>query len=143
MCFEIREAILGDINSALKLDREVFGPDAWTLLDYIGVFFEKSVAKFTALVNGMFAGFAAAEMDTKKGSSCLLTLAVLPEYRGKGIGSALLKQCEDAFGSERHYLYVDIENTPAISLYEKSGYILTGRIHAYYMNGHDALVYEK
>ncbi len=143
MCFEIRTAELKDLSAALALDKESFGVDAWTLLDYIGVFSMPDVKKFTALAEGNFAGFAASQYDREKSAVCLMTLAVDPRYRRRGIGSALLKAAEEAFGEVPAYLYVDQANSAAIRLYEKTGYQLTGRIPSYYMNGNDALVMEK
>ena len=43
MSFKIRKAVLSDLNAALQLDREAFGVDAWTFLDYMGVFSIRSV----------------------------------------------------------------------------------------------------
>ena len=143
MCFEIRNSVLSDLDPALKLDREAFDEDVWTLLDYIGVFSDREARRFTAVADGKFAGFGASEMDRENHAVCLLTLAVRPEYRNRGIGAALLKHMEEAFGRSDVYLYVDTENRGAIRLYEKAGYRKTGSIRSYYMNGHDALIMEK
>ena len=141
MVFEIRKAELRDLGPALALDREAFGPDAWTVMDYAAVFSENSVRKFTAVSGGKFAGFGASEWDREQNAVCLMTLAVRPEFRGRGIGSALLKAMEEAFGTSSDvYLYVDIENETAVRLYRRAGYKQTGIIPSYYMNGHDAIV---
>ena len=141
MVFEIRKAELRDLGPALALAREAFGPDAWTVMDYAAVFSENSVRKFTAVSGGKFAGFGASEWDREQNAVCLMTLAVRPEFRGRGIGSALLKAMEEAFGkSSDVYLYVDIENETAVRLYRRAGYKQTGIIPSYYMNGHDAII---
>ncbi|MBQ6508960.1 MAG: GNAT family N-acetyltransferase [Flexilinea sp.] len=140
MCFEIRKAELRDLGPALALDREAFGPDAWTVMDYAAVFSENGVKKFTAVAGGKFAGFGASEWDREQNAVCLLTLAVLPEFRNRGIGSALLHAMENAFGRSEVYLYVDIENKNAIRLYRRAGYEQAGIIPSYYLNGHDALI---
>lgn len=142
MCFEIRQSVHRDLQDAIKLDKEVFGPDAWTFLDYISVFTDSSLCRFTAFSEGKFAGFAAAELD-EEGYVYMLTLAVCPEFQRKGIGSALLKCCEDAFEANGARLFVDDQNQAAIRLYEKAGYRVNGLIPGYYMNGHDALIMEK
>ena len=141
MCFEIRKAELRDLGPALALDREVFGPDAWTVMDYAAVFSEKGVKKFTAFSGGKFAGFGASEWDREQNAVCLMTLAVRPEFRNRGIGSALLKAMETAFGDLSDvYLHVDSENETAIRLYLQNGYKQSGIIPSYYMNGHDAII---
>ena len=52
-------------------------------------------------------------------------LAVLEEHRGRGIGSALLQKAED-IACENHLeklsLYVEVDNTNAIRIYEKFGF---------------------
>lgn len=143
MDFEIREAMPGDFGAVLQLDKEAFGPDAWTIPDFLGVFSFRTVKKFTALVNGKFAGFAASEYDRTRKAVCLMTLAVRSEYRRRGIGTALLMRCEEAFQAGKYFLNADAENTAAIRLYERAGYRQTGVDRAYYMNGHDAVLMEK
>ena len=142
MCFEIRQSVHGDLPDALKLDKEAFGKDAWTILDYISVFSDPSICRLTAVTEGKFAGFAAAELD-EENRVYLLTLAVRPEFRRKGIGAALLGSCEDAFEASGACLFTDDQNQAAIGLYESAGYRTVGRIPGYYMNGHDALIMEK
>ena len=143
MSFEIRKAVLSDLGSAYRLDQVSFGKDAWTMMDYIGLFSFPGTEKFSAWVGGSFAGFAASELDKEENAVNLLTLAVSPEFRRQGIGASLLARCEKAFGRYPVYLYVDAENGPAIRLYRKAGYTQTDILRAYYMNGHDALVMEK
>lgn len=143
MSYVIRKAVLSDLSPALQLDREAFGVDAWTFLDYMGVFSIRSVKKFTAEEEGVFAGFASMEFDRQKKAACLMTLAVRPEFRNRGIGVALLTTCEEAFPGRNYYLNVDIANEPAILLYERAGYRQTGIEPGYYINGHDAIIMEK
>ena len=73
----------------------------------------------------------------------MMTLAVRPEYRGRGIGTALIKSCEEAFSGKDCYLTVDCENASAIRLYQQLGYQQTNVLPAYYFNGHDAWEMEK
>ena len=140
MKIEIRDAVFADLNPALKLDRESFGPDSWTMLDYLWTFSERSIRKYSAFADGKFAGFACMEFDTDEQAACLMTIAVVPEFRRHGIAAKLLAACESAFQGKDYYLCVDIENAAAIGFYVKSGYAANGVIHSYYMNGHDALV---
>ena len=143
MSYVIRKAVLSDLGPALQLDREAFGVDAWTFLDYMGVFSIRSVKKFTAEEEGQFAGFASIEFDHQKKAACLMTLAVQPEFRNRCIGAALLTACEEAFPGKNYYLNVDEANEPAIRLYERAGYRQTGIEPEYYLNGHDAIIMEK
>lgn len=67
--------------------------------------------------------------ETEAGEYYLDSLAVLPEYRGKGIGACLLHAfCERAFseGAERVGLIVDIDNPNAEKLYVAQGFEYVG-----------------
>ncbi|MBM7663314.1 ribosomal-protein-alanine N-acetyltransferase [Bacillus mesophilus] len=71
-------------------------------------------------------------------------IAVLPEYRGRKLGEALLKQAVElvmALGAERLSLEVRVTNHVAQSLYRKLGFQDGGIRKNYYTdNGEDALV---
>ena len=75
----------------------------------------------------------------KKGH--VVSVAVLDEFRGNGIGSALVeeafkgvneKQCDEM------YLEVRCSNTDAVRLYEKLGMSVLQRLKSYYRDGDDA-----
>ncbi len=74
----------------------------------------------------------------------LISIAVLPEYRRMGIGSALLERTISRARSEGNivsvYLEVRISNEPAIRLYEKFGFKKARIIKGYYRDGEDAYV---
>lgn len=63
-----------------------------------------------------------------------LGMGLLPEYRGKGIGSKLLKAVMDhakKFGLEKVELHVYTSNEHAIALYKKFGFEQEGLIKKY------------
>lgn len=63
-----------------------------------------------------------------------LGMGLLPEYRGKGIGSALLENVikkAKQFGLEKIELHVYTTNEPAITLYRKFGFTQEGTIKKY------------
>jgi ribosomal-protein-alanine N-acetyltransferase len=65
----------------------------------------------------------------------LMTIAVEPKYRGKGLGAALLKACfEDLLmtPSKRMVLEVAADNPAAIRLYEKLGFKRLSERQGYY-----------
>jgi ribosomal-protein-alanine N-acetyltransferase len=78
------------------------------------------------------------------GEAEILTLAVDPDLRRRGIGRALLAASLALGahgGASAAFLEVEVGNEAAIGLYERAGFALAGRRRAYYANGHDALVY--
>ena len=75
----------------------------------------------------------------KKGH--VVSVAVIDEHRGKGIGSELvneslkgvkMRQCGEM------YLEVRCSNTDAVRLYEKLGFSINQRLKTYYRDGEDA-----
>jgi len=76
----------------------------------------------------------------------LYSFAVLPEYRGQGIGEQLLAEGE-RLAIQRDCIYMRLEvhtnNSGAIRMYEKNGYRAFGRIKNYYEDNGDALRYQK
>ena len=75
----------------------------------------------------------------KKGH--VVSIAVLPDYRQKGIGRALVEEAITGIKlkkSDELYLEVRCSNNEAIRLYEKLGFIIKQRLKAYYRDGEDA-----
>ncbi|MDB5421070.1 MAG: rimI [Brevundimonas sp.] len=65
----------------------------------------------------------------------ILTLAVRPEVRGRGVGRRLTAAAADmarVAGAERLFLEVAEDNTAARALYGRAGFVQTGRRKAYY-----------
>ncbi|MEM1602187.1 MAG: ribosomal protein S18-alanine N-acetyltransferase [Candidatus Bathyarchaeia archaeon] len=77
---------------------------------------------------------------TKRGH--VISIAVLPEYRRRGIGEALLKEALQSmanyYGVKECYLEVRVSNTPAINLYKKVGFKIERVIRGYYADGENA-----
>jgi ribosomal protein S18 acetylase RimI-like enzyme len=88
-------------------------------------------AYFVAVYRGRVVG------STAVGGSRLMTVssvAVLPDFRGLGIGRALVDQAQRyaaAQGRDRVVLDVLAHNTTALSLYERMGYVEYHRYRAY------------
>lgn len=74
----------------------------------------------------------------------ILTLAVHPSFRRRGLGRALLaeavKAARDA-GARTLFLEVEEGNEAASGLYRSHGAIEVGRRARYYENGDDALIF--
>lgn len=69
------------------------------------------------------------------GEAELLTLAVAPEARRRGLGRKLLARFQyqaNLRGAERAFLEVSAENAPAIALYESAGFARVGQRRGYY-----------
>ncbi len=76
----------------------------------------------------------------------VISIAVLPEYRRKGIGSELVRQAEKSLiekESEECFLEVRASNKAAQELYNALEFRETRKIPFYYQNGEEAIVMTK
>lgn len=75
----------------------------------------------------------------KKGH--VVSVAVLDEYRKKGIGKALVEESINGVKIKKcdeFYLEVRCSNNDAVRLYEKLGFVIRQQLNAYYRDGEDA-----
>ena len=75
----------------------------------------------------------------KKGH--VVSVAVLNEHRGKGIGKALMLEGINGVASRKSdeiYLEVRVSNIQAIKMYQKLDFQIKSRLRTYYRDGEDA-----
>ncbi len=72
----------------------------------------------------------------------VVSIAVLPEFRRRGIASALMLKAmevmKEKYGAGEVYLEVRVSNEPAIRLYEKLDFKKVKVLKRYYLDGEDA-----
>ena len=74
----------------------------------------------------------------------LISIAVRPDSRRKGLGEALLVELEKRLTKARPLrLEVRQSNVAAIDLYSKRGFTKTGLAEGYYGDGENAIIMEK
>ncbi|HSB67650.1 MAG TPA: GNAT family N-acetyltransferase [Anaerolineales bacterium] len=139
----IEPASIRDLAALRNVEKVCFPKDAWPLMDLIGVLTFSAVIRLKAVNGKEMVGFIAGDIRRLEGVAWIATVAVLPEYRGRGIGSALLQACEDKISLNRIRLCVRVSNDSAIHLYEQRGYERVGEWSRYYQDGESALVMEK
>lgn len=132
-----------DVAELRQLERACFAEDQWPLLDLIAVLTWPDIVRLKAVVDGAMVGFIAGDPRPQENSAWIATLGVLPAYRRRGIGMALLEACEARLPQRRLRLCVRLSNLAAIRLYEKAGYSSVDIWQKYYEDGEDALVMEK
>jgi ribosomal-protein-alanine N-acetyltransferase len=88
-------------------------------------------------------GFIASDIRAAEQTAWIATIGVLPEFRHRGIGTALLRTCEASLSTHRVRLNVRVSNESAIHLYQQLGYSHVGLWSKYYPDGEDALILEK
>jgi ribosomal-protein-alanine N-acetyltransferase len=139
----IQPASWRDLGALRHLEQECFPKDSWPLLDLIGVLTLPNIVRLKAVCDEIMVGFVAADIKRAESAVWIATIGVLPEYRQRGIGTALLQAVEAGTDLPRIKLNVRSSNLPAIRLYEGLGYQHSNTWYSYYQDGEDALIYEK
>jgi len=99
--------------------------------------------------DGKIAGFAVVDCGRRGADgqfAYIETIEVLPELRGRGIGTELLCRIDESAreqGAGAIWLHVESQNAGAIRLYESRGYVCEGRKENYYASGRASLIYRK
>ena len=100
---------------------------------------------FVAVDNGRTVGYVGSQ-SVLDGAD-MMNIAVDPDYRRQGVAEALVAALEKAL-KEKCVIFLMIEvresNLPAVSLYEKLGFFLVGKLPGYYRHPkEDALIMRK
>src|SRR3990170_3322010 len=94
-------ASLWDLNSIRVLERLSFELDAWPLIEMIGVLSLPSIERWKAMHAEQVLGFVAADVRRRQNVAWIATIAVHPDFRGRGIGDRLLALAEQRSGMPR------------------------------------------
>jgi len=112
--------------------------DAGLLADLHAMAFDHawSAVEFSALLNGAATGWRTADgfilVRQAAGEAEILTLAVAPAARRRGLGRALVNQALASLDHADLFLEVAADNAAAIALYEGAGFAAVGRRRGYY-----------
>jgi len=139
----IEPATWRDLSSVRSLEQTCFPLDAWPLLDLIGILTFPRVIRLKATADGRMVGFIGADVRPLQKLAWIATIGVLPEYRRRGIATALIQACEERVSVPSIRLNVRLSNRAAIHLYRRLGYHEVGMWEKYYQDGEAALVFEK
>jgi ribosomal-protein-alanine N-acetyltransferase len=99
---------------------------------------------YVALADGAVAGFLVLSMQGAI-VGYIQSVAVAPAWRGRGIGTALVRYAEARIfqDSPNVFLCVSSFNGDARRLYERLGYAFVGELRDYLVSGHSELLYRK
>jgi ribosomal protein S18 acetylase RimI-like enzyme len=143
---KLRPGRLRDLDALVALENAVFTTDILSRRSFRRFLTAPGSSLIVAQESGNLAGYALVLYPPRATHARLYSIAVAPHIASRGIGPLLLAAAEAAAARRRRRamrLEVHEHNTRAIGRYEKSGYRLFGRHHAYYDDGADALRFDK
>jgi len=149
--FKLRKFNTNDLQSVMNINRTCL-PENYTDYFFIDLHRRFPDTFIVAEENGEVAGYIMCRIELglsnfgfsgliKKGH--IVSVAVLPQYRRKGIGRALVTEAMEGMrlhNAKQCFLEVRTTNTAGVDLYKKLGFQVTRTIHGYYADGEDAYV---
>ena len=145
----IRRAEPSDLISIMEINLKTL-PEHYSDYFYESLLSELPEAFIIAEIAGKHVGYIMCKTEfgfsnfkklgfVKKGH--VVSIAVLDEYRKKGIGNALVEESVNGVkiqNCDEFYLEVRCSNNEAVRLYEKLGFVIKQQLNTYYRDGEDA-----
>lgn len=137
----IHTATIQDLDSVMEVETLCFGADAFNKRQLAYLITESRGPFYVAKENDRVVGYTCMLVNWRSGCLRIYSLAVHPERQGRGIAQQLLNkafeyQLEKACPAVS--LEVNVNNKPAISLYEKNGFKIISSREGYYTDGSSA-----
>ncbi len=134
---KIRQANLLDLLGIYRVEKESF-PDPWPLLAFLPYLLAREALAFVAEEEGVIAFLLA----LREGEEIHIhDIAVAPNFRRKGVASALLCCLLSAAGDARRLrLEVRASNSAARAFYAKHGFREAALLPHYYADGEDGIL---
>ncbi|MBN2600767.1 MAG: GNAT family N-acetyltransferase/peptidase C39 family protein [Candidatus Marinimicrobia bacterium] len=142
----IREATADDLESLVYLENSSFETDKISRRSFRYLLSRANATTFVDEENGKVRAYSIILYNSATSHARLYSLVVGSEYRGLGIGQALLLASEqNAVQNECISMRLEVrrDNATAIRLYQKNGYKQIGILDDYYEDHMGAIHYEK
>ena len=121
---------MNDLLKVMIIEQRHFGDNLTLLSEMLNYVLNRNLS-FVCLYENKIIGFLKGEKNTEKAQ--IACLVVENEHRGKGIAKNLIRLSLDSFSYEIRKphivsLYVSVDNSIAIRLYQKMGFTISKRI---------------
>ena len=144
--FVLRSATREDEDALVALENSAFSIDRLSRRSFREFLSAQKARLRVAEIGGRLAGYAVTLWRSGTGVARLYSIATDAAFRGRGVGSALLRDAEEgAYEAGRAVLRLEVAtgNEAAISVYRRAGYRPVGELDHYYEDGANALRMEK
>ncbi|MEM2081006.1 MAG: N-acetyltransferase [Candidatus Bathyarchaeia archaeon] len=152
--FKLRKFKPDDLQSVMQINRLCL-PENYTDYFFIDLYQRFPETFIVAEENGKIIGYIMCRIEVglsnlglggliRKGH--VVSIAVLPEGRRKGVAQALMTAAMEGmryYKAKQCYLEVRVTNVAGISLYKKLGFEVSRTIEGYYSDGENAYLMTK
>ena len=152
--FTLRKFVPDDLQSVMQINR-VCLPENYTDFFFVDLHQRFPETFIVAEEDGKVSGYIMCRIEVglsnfgfggliRKGH--VVSIAVMPQSRRKGMASALIKRALEGmeyYKAKQGFLEVRVTNESGMSLYKKLGFEVTRTINGYYSDGEDANVMTK
>ena len=152
--FKLRKFVPDDLQNVMQINR-VCLPENYTDYFFIDLHERFPETFIVAEEDSKIAGYIMCRVEVglsnhgfggliRKGH--VVSIAVLPPYRRKGVAQALINAAVEGmrgYKAKQCYLEVRITNTVGIALYKKLGFEVSKTLNAYYSDGESAYMMSK
>jgi ribosomal-protein-alanine N-acetyltransferase len=145
--FQLRYFNPNDLNRVVEINLKTL-PENYPPSFFINLHESYPKTFLVAEIDGEIVGYVMCRMELGlslprfKMKGHVVSIAVVPEHRRRGIGSSLMKkvleEMKSEYGASECYLEVRASNVAAINMYEKLGFRVVSRLKHYYLDGEDA-----
>jgi ribosomal-protein-alanine N-acetyltransferase len=152
--FKLRKFTPDDLQSVMQINR-VCLPENYMDFFFIDLHQRFPETFIVAEEDGKIVGYTMCRIEVGLASFSLgglirkghvVSIAVLPQGRRKGVAQALMVAAMDGmryYKAKLCYLEVRVTNTAGVALYRKLGFEVSRTINGYYSDGEDAYVMSK
>jgi ribosomal-protein-alanine N-acetyltransferase len=145
---------MNDLQRVVEINRSCL-PENYTDFFFVDLYERFPETFIVAEENGEVVGYIMCRVETglasfglgglvKKGH--VVSVAVMQEFRRKGIGEALMNKAMEnmkSYNARQCFLEVRVTNAAATEMYKKLGFETTKTIRGYYADGEDAYLMSK
>ncbi len=151
--FHTRQFVMEDIKEVITINRACL-PENYPRSFFTHVYSTAPEAFRVTVAETKVVGYVMARMEdsmnflkrSRKKKGHIISVAVLPQYRRKGLAKRMLMETLEALkkaNAEECYLEVRESNNSAICLYDHLGFTKVRVIPRYYKDGEDAFLFSK
>lgn len=128
------------LREVIPLENAIFGATAWSLEQFYAELAADNRWLQVVVDDGRVVGYV--DVAVQGRDADLMTIAVSPDARGRGIGASMLVEAlRSAAQLGAHHMFLEVaSNNPAQQMYAAHGFATIDRRPAYYSDGADAVI---